>query len=80
MLTGAILEEYRRVTGCAQEGNRKDTGRLPERTGGLPECTGGLPEVYRGLLEVTGGLPEHTGGLPGLIHVILSRVCAIYLN
>ena len=51
MLTGAIPEEYRRVTGCAQEGNRKVTGRLPECTGGLPECTGGLPEC-------TGGLPE----------------------
>ena len=37
MLTGAIPEEYRRVTGCAQEGNRKVTGRLPECTGGLPE-------------------------------------------
>ncbi len=33
MLTGAIPEEYRRVTGCAQEGNRKVTGRLPECTG-----------------------------------------------
>ena len=44
MLTGAIPEEYRRVTGCAQEGNRKVTGRLPEHTGGLPECTRGLPE------------------------------------
>ena len=51
MSTGAIPEEYRRVTGCAQEGNRKVTGRLPECTGGLPECTGGLPEC-------TGGLPE----------------------
>ena len=40
MLTGAILEEYRRVT-----------GRLPECTGGLPECTGGLPECTGGLLE-----------------------------
>ena len=44
-------EEYRRVTGCAHEGNRKVTGRLPERTGGLLECKGGLPEF-------TGGLPE----------------------
>ncbi len=51
MLTGAIPEEYKRVTGCAQEGNWKVTGWLPERTGGLPECTGGLPEC-------TGGLPE----------------------
>ena len=44
MLTGAIPEEYRRVTGCRQEGNRKVTGRLTEHTGGLPECTGGLLE------------------------------------
>ncbi len=51
MLTGAIPEEYRRVTGCAQEGNRKVTRRLPECMGWLPECKGGLPEC-------TGGLPE----------------------
>ena len=44
MLIGAIPEEYRRVTRCAQEGNRKVTGRLAEHTGGLPECTGGLLE------------------------------------
>ena len=44
MLTGAIPEEYRRVTRCAQEGNWKVTGRLPEHTGGLLECMGGLPE------------------------------------
>ena len=53
MLTGAIPEEYRTVTGSAQENNWKVTGRLPEHTGGLPECTGGLPEC-------TGGLPEFT--------------------
>ena len=58
MLTGAIPEEYRRVTGCAQEGNWKVTGRLPEHTGGLLECTGGLPECTGGLPECTGGLPE----------------------
>ncbi len=51
MLTGAIPEEYRRVTGCAQEGNRKVTGRLPERTGRLPECTGGLPGCTGRLTE-----------------------------
>ncbi len=51
MLTGAIPEEYRRVTGCAQEGNREVTGRLPEHTGGLLECTGGLLECMGELSE-----------------------------
>ncbi len=66
MLTGAIPEEYRRVTGYAQEGNRKVTGRLPECPGGLPECPGGL-------LECTGGLPEFTGGLPEFAQECQSR-------
>ena len=57
MLTGAIPEEYRRVTGCAHEGNRKVTGRLPEHTGGLPECTGGLPEVYQRVTGVCARVP-----------------------
>ena len=58
MLTGAIPEEYRRVTGCAQEGNRKVTGRLPECMGGLPECTGGLPEVYHRVTGVRTRVPK----------------------
>ena len=58
-------------------------------TGGLLECTGGLLEVYRRVTRVYWrasrrygiGLTERTaGGLPGLIYIILSRVCAIYLE
>ena len=63
MLTGAIPEEYRRVTGCAQEGNRKVTGRLPERTGGLPECTGGLPEFAQECQSRDSYVWEGSGGL-----------------
>ena len=84
MLTSAIPEEYRRVTGCAQEGNRKVTGRLPEHMGGLPECTGGLLEFAQecrmrdsyvwegsgGLLEV-GRLQVEAGlGLQIMLHLL----------
>ena len=54
MLTCAIPDEYRRVTGCAQEGNRKVTGRLPE----------GYRSIREGNRKCTRGLPESTGGLP----------------
>ena len=40
MLTGAIPEEYRRVTGCAQEGNRKVTGVYGRVTGVYGRVTG----------------------------------------
>ena len=70
MLTGAIPDEYRRVTRNAQEGNRKVTGRLPECTGGLLEFaqefrsrdsyvwegSGGLLEVGRLQVEASLGL------------------------
>ena len=65
--------------------HRRVTGRLPEGyrsvLEGYRKCTGGLPEGTGGLPEGTGGLLEHmAGGLPGLIYIILSRVCEIYLN
>ncbi len=63
MLTGAIPEEYRRVTRCAQEGNWKVTGRLPEHTGGLPECTGGLPEFAQECRSRDSYVWERSGGL-----------------
>ncbi len=62
MLTGAIPEEYRRVTGCAQEGNRKVTGRLPERTGWLLEVNRRDTGVYR---RVTGRYGRATGAYDG---------------
>ena len=40
MLTGAIPEEYRRVTRSAQEGNWNVTGRLLEVTGVYGRVTG----------------------------------------
>ena len=40
MLTGAILEEYRRVTRSAQEGNRKVTGAYGRVTGVYGRVTG----------------------------------------
>ena len=53
----------RRVTGCAQEGNWKVTGRLPEHMGGLPECTGGLPEFTQECRSRDSYVWEGSGGL-----------------
>ena len=51
MLTGAILEECRRVTGCAQEGNRKITRRLPEGYLSIQEGYRSVGEGYRSVRE-----------------------------
>ena len=54
MLTGAIPEEYRRVTRSAQEGNWNVTGRLPEVTGVYGRVTG----VYGRVTRVCTSVPK----------------------